>query len=866
MKKTIPILLLLVVVALAADNTIVLTGFKGLNTIDGDLTVGKEYARVANNVDFSKGGKNVISKRDGFSLVDTVTASDSVISLFTYNRLDGNKHLIIVRDDSTASDSGLGSVWKFAENSADWGTATKITGRWPVVARSSFATFRDNLIGVNGSSFGFLHRNNITRDFPLRAPSEPKIIPLKKSGNLTGDMYYMVSYERKHNDSTIRAAGYVCRPVRVSSGQVALTGFKWMPRDSIYDTTWADTLSIVIYRIRQSGLPINQKTYAHRVPVGYGDYSISPNDLAAHYYVDNYTDAQLGDTFSYWDSPDSIPVFGYPLMSVRDNNGLGFHYQYGSPTYVNCDTGVGVLEGVWNDTGTAKIDTNFIKGWAIAYTYIDTMTGIESDTSPALWIMRDNNKEKAYRYRIPRADSSMVGLRINIYRAPIYGFKYDTTWIGDWVIQKCSVNVSGPNRGKIVCWTLKSIVDTGYDRPPEMPNPYDYGLFGPDITAKGTITVLASADTFIVGRFYLRDQLATRTDSNITYYDSLQFDSLRKTPNTFRKSFPPYFMEQIQMVNNRLIVLANGNVYYSNLDSVGEYGLFNFKTLSNNDGDRVTAVVPVRQAIRTFKNQSNWNLYGEKLFPEIVGHWGCVAPQSVAMGENGFFYLATEGVYFEQEGETLERTVNAGLISAPLASFKDATVTVKRNAVGRYLPVQRKYLLSIDYGATDTTFVFDVISQAWSTWTGLTYHDAVLFDTGAVNKFNPGNTFYFNKGKAIFKYPSGMTDAGAYPYMTYTTVPLWSGFDKIQALSVGVVTHGVGATSTVQYNFMGDADTNLASAYLDSMNVGRRKESVTPFSSFRASLTLFTGLNMFDAGSIDAIIVETQPVSEYGDR
>ena len=856
MKKVILLIFLLVVVAVAADNQIILTGFRGLNTIDGDLVVGREYARVANNVDFSKGGKNVIARRDGYSLVDSVSSSDSVVSLFTYNRLDGNKHLIIVRDDSTTTDSGLGSVWKLSANSDDWSTATKITGRWPIVARSSFATLRDNLIGVNGSSFGFLHRNSVTRDFPLRAPSEPKIIPLKKPGNLTGDIYYQITYTRKGGDTTARGASYICRPVRVNSGQVSLTGFKWHPTDSLYAN---DTVSVRVYRVRQSDLPITSSTYSRKVPMSSYAYVETPNALASVYMVDTFSDAQLT-------SSDSIPVFGYPMMSVRDNGGFGFHYQYGSPTYVSCDTGTGaVLAGIWNDTGSSKVDTTFIRGWAVTYTYIDTMTGLESDTAPALWIMMDNNKERGYTYRLPRADSTMSGLRVNLYRAPIYVGRIDTMWIGDWTIQKCSTySQPGQLYPNTDCWTLGRAVDTSWDGPPEAPNPRDFGLKIYDKSRMlGGYKRETKADSFIVGRFFLREQMAIRTDSNITYYDTLQFDSLRRTPITFRKSFPPYFMEQVQIVDNRLLVLANGNIYYSNMDSVGEYGLFNFKTLSNNDGDRVTAMVPVRQAIRVFKSQSNWNLYGDYYKPEIVGHWGCIAPYSVASGENGTFYLATEGVYFEEEGSTLERTVNAGLISAPLASFKDATIAVKKKAVGRYLPTQRKYLLSMDYGATDTTFVFDVISQAWSTWTGLTYHDAVLFDTGTVNKFSPGNTFYFTQGKAIFKYPTSTngaySDAGNVFSVDYTSVPLWLGFDKQQGISVGVMGHGLADSSSLTVSLSGVTLT------FDSLAAGYRRKRLSANGTFSSSLSIASGRS-FVAGSIDAIIVEKQPVSEYGDR
>ena len=156
------LLLLLTIILLSAisitkaQEPVTITNFKGLNTLDGDFVVQSNFARIANNVMFSRDGKNAISKRPGYAYIDSVTLSDSIVSLGVYQKNNGVKQLIVVADDKTSPDTGWGSVYLSPANSDAISTGTKIRGRWPIVNRTHFLTYRDWIIGMNGSANGMI--------------------------------------------------------------------------------------------------------------------------------------------------------------------------------------------------------------------------------------------------------------------------------------------------------------------------------------------------------------------------------------------------------------------------------------------------------------------------------------------------------------------------------------------------------------------------------------------------------------------------------------------------------------------------------------------------------------------------------------
>lgn len=685
----------------------------------------------------------------------------------------------------------------------------KIWDYYSIQNKPWFAQFNDEWFVVNGAQKGVRWNGDVARSWPPNAPGEPSIIPLSSDGPLDGEYRYTFRFARTNDFDSLGSPGYVSAPIRVRDGQVMLKDFWWPAADSGRADT--DSVLVVGYRTRANPGLINEGDYAF-----YFDtiaLKADADSLAAVIYVDSISDDGLSST-------DSVQLVQVD-RSGRDSTGVR-DTRFGAPGFM--DIPVWAAQGVF----TGIPDQNDTLGVAYRLTVIDTITNTESDGSAVCYVWVDDDSTDTHtkpdHIQLALPESPDTAYVRNLYRAHIFQITFDSSYEEVWS-------------------------DTT-----------DRGII---FTKRRWINHLG-IDTIAISEFRLVAQIAN--DTNL-FVDSISYDSLLTQP-VYRGATPP-MLSGVFSYDNYLWGWHNSILHYSDLDSAQAWGAFSRMAIDPDDGDQITVCFPTRAGIRVLKNYSNYNVYDSYSKYEKVGDWGCIAPHSYAAAENGHFYLSARGVVFETEGMQLERTVVSGLVSKNLRNFDIMSLETKRDAVGAWNPTTGKYLLCIG----DTTYVYDkraadlLGEEVWSTWTGLTFTSATLYNVEDNLDFLPGNDLYFVKDNdsRLFHYGDSEYD----PRSAKITVTWRNGgmladpAYKSQILGIGL--HGYDATATDSLIVAAlDENGSVAGAaiFVDSLNQRYRVKAIAPNVALEFGILLYNSsllTSNYFGGYIDRIDVFYEP-------
>lgn len=742
--------------------SIVIYAFKGLNTAEGLFVATPDYAKVCNNVDFSRNGFSIISKRWGFDTVKTVAGIDSIVGLGTYQRSNRQSCLVYAVDDST---KGYGAIYAMPYGSDNPDSATKIKDHWSIQNPTRFSQYNDNLYAANGQQQGMVWNGSRVRKFPLLPTGLPEFVPLSTAGNLDGEYRYIIYLITAYTDSGVMPvdAGGISPPVYVKNGKVLMRGFSRLITDSLF--TGIDSAYCYMARTKKNpGAIDNNDAF----------YKLSTDKIWLKYDSGNASAVQFADTITYTDNIAdgslqiaTLTVADLSLKYGRDSSRVVAARRYGAPTFVSSNTS----NASQNRITFGALDN---VGYAYMVTVADTILGLESDSSRVLWIGQKRYgvsdsalTAKRFTIGLPRISTQDTGLMFNIYRATIIvtARKYFLV-CGSWHLD-----------GTPVCDRWDTVWATN---PPGNPST---DLFLPK---EGSIS-----DSGIAVDWYLVGRVAT---SQTQFIDSIRSDSARLRPR-FNLSTQPEIFSQIFQWRSKLGGIAGSRIWFSSqfVDSQGNFGTNDFDDFNRNDGDFITGVKEKQFGLVVKKNRSSYVAPNGGGRPEKVSSFGCVAPLSYVSTDVGDLFVGDGGVYLETEGQALERVYNAGLVSEKLSNFVNMPDSVRRTIAGFWLPEKRQAIFSADYPNTsnDTAFVIDFrAGQIWSTWTNMVPKFGCLYSKNSTLGSPPPQTFYFTKagGKTIYTYATNNKDAnGNYPAITYQTVPLFVDWDKEQVDAIGLI-------------------------------------------------------------------------------
>lgn len=630
-------------------------------------------------------------------------------------------------------------------------TTTKVFDYFPVTSRPSFAMYRDVIYIANGQQFGVAYNGEIARRWPYNRPGEPTIVPLTDSGGADGLYRYAFTYQRglEAADSSYSTIGVLTPTITANNAQVVLKDFQWVPADSL--ETDPDSIVINVYRTRANPGALDERDsafYVGRVIAG------TDSALATRVFVDSVPDASLGAGISVY-------VNGF---TGHDTTGA-YDHRYGAPVYISTDSvlayssstatssGYGILHGVLPAKDTLGVE--------YIYTFVDTITGVESDASPPLAVvMSDSAQAYKLTIAIPFPKYGDSGFIRNVYRGNIQMRTFDSAYYRTYMPPGI-YSINGEY------WRVSS--DGGIAQNLKTGQIVSVDIFRYHPDAYQRRFTKEAIDSVYTSEFIRVGQLA---DDDTLFTDSIRWDSINTTGLVYQPRTPGVNIDNIFVHDGRMFATSGNRLYLSALDTVATWSPLGFISLGGSDAGNITVAYPMRGIIRVLENKEGYNVYqdadGNWVRTEISKTIGCIAPRSHVASPLGHYYLSNVGVVRENEGQYLERTQSLELVSAPLDNFRALNITTKQNAIGFYY--DQKYLLCIG----DTTYVYDERSNAWATW-GFRFSSATYYNTEDETEFIPGDSMYFTRpGDSVLYLFGGDRDNGSGIAMKWRGAPvLW---------------------------------------------------------------------------------------------
>jgi len=792
----------------ATEKVFTIDRFLGMNTMSGDFAVKPGEAREMRNFDLNRNPFS-LTKRYGYDTVGIIAGQDSIVSIYAAYYSDGTQQLFIVTDSTGV---GYGNIYITAKGSDDVTSLTRIATLWGIQNKTSFTMLRDQVFMVNGQQKGLIWNGDIARSFPLPAPGEPKIVPLDMDGSTNANYYLSGEYRYKfvtiiYHDTTdtpptrVSQHSYASTPIVVDGGRVLLTGFQFPPVDSILNSGVADSVNIGIYRTAANPGPITEADSVFITGItlwswASGGGAHGMDSLADIVVIDSMPDSALSTT--------GMPVV-FTDMEGRDSVG-DMYRRYGAPSfYASNDSGTYDTASAGHDIQPFGIYYGFPEqtdtlGVVYACTFIDTVSGIESGLSSACHVFNDTvtsgDLEFSYTIGLPRIPDNDTGIVINVYRAMIMQITSDSSYWKRISTTPYTTVVIGPNATK---FDVRKLEDGSY----ALYKWQDH----------------LAVDTVVTSDYYLLRQVPA-VDTILT--DSIRTDSLLATGKVYRSSSPP-LLNSVFSHGDNVFGLFKSALYVSKLDTISNWGLFDYIILSGSDGDENTAAYPSRGVIRVMKNKSTYNVYQDANLQwnrsEVSGYSGCVAPRSLASGSGGTYYYSNEGVVREAEGQYKNRLYDVSLISAPIRALDSLPITERANTVGFYLG--QKYMLSIP--SMGRTYVYYEKVGGWGWW-DFDIAGATLYNTESELNFIPGDTMYFFKGgeSVVFKYGSSEEDGGNSIRVLWTSTPILTDCYTYKSINaVGVAVQST-AADTLYLGLISEEGAHKLPGYLAYNNLAKR--------------------------------------------
>lgn len=195
--------------------------------------------------------------------------------------------------------------------------------------------------------------------------------------------------------------------------------------------------------------------------------------------------------------------------------------------------------------------------------------------------------------------------------------------------------------------------------------------------------------------------------------------------------------------------LANANssrLYFSNAGDPNTYPVNNFIDINTNDGQVITGLEELTDALVIWKTDSIWIVQGEPLgagntttlgnlqMRRLNSDVGCVAFRTICKVQGVIFFMARSGVFVLQNYQTqlISKDVNG--------TFRGMNTNTQNASWACYSALEKKYILNYPDGAATTPnkcIVYDTLVKGWAVW------DDIPGSCGTNFKFNNTDTMVF---------------------------------------------------------------------------------------------------------------------------
>jgi hypothetical protein len=512
--------------------------------------------------------------------------------------------------------------------------------------------------------------------------------------------------------------------------------------------------------------------------------------------------------------PDSIK-YGRDTADTITGNRLG------APTYVGRNDSAQNIFSVPFSTSVTPISMSYI------CTFVDTLLDIESDSSRSLWVYYKSTSaaDTCYQLGLPPIPYGLTWMTRRLYRSYTYSQPKKIDSIGAYILDTTITlhitllpNYWDQSWNEAAAFVKRVRNEGRYVRSkPEFPagryeawKKYGAGHQAFTITyyekkaSDSTLTDTVTTDYFLI------DEITSATES--LYYDIVPFDSMMKG-QVYAHIEAPHNLNLITSFGDELWGAVGATLFRTRLDSIGVWGYLRSVDFNNGDGSIITAIVPARDYIKVYMNNSQYIVYSASLDAASVNWvqegYGCIAPRSMTKCGNGLIYLSYVGVVNEGASATLERGSSAVIISDKIKNL-----ILDRRAQELYdaraFIYDNKYFLTFGH---DTTFVchLNMPGYPWSIWT-FDFWQTANYDINIKKNKAPSTDLIFITGADddIYKFDTTRSDAGTAINTAWKSSPLGvTGKGKWAFAGLGIWQINTGSgLRAVLYDEVGDSVKN----------------------------------------------------------
>lgn len=250
---------------------------------------------------------------------------------------------------------------------------------------------------------------------------------------------------------------------------------------------------------------------------------------------------------------------------------------------------------------------------------------------------------------------------------------------------------------------------------------------------------------------------------NPAYYDFTQVNPVGNVDIggiTYANGLTPNF---VRVRKNRVYYAQGSVLYFSDAGNDQSWPVNNFIAINTNDGQQVSGMENLLDALNIFKTESIWILTGDPLGvgnTTTIGNLslrqansavGCSAPRTIKNVEGVIFFMHRSGIYILEN-------YTSRLISQDINNtfLNDLNLNKINTCWAVYNPTQKKYILgypSASSSVPNKAMVFDLMTEKWELWdhipgsvaTNFNFNSSVVTIMGDPSK---GNIYEMFQGYA----------------------------------------------------------------------------------------------------------------------
>lgn len=673
----------------------------------GGMNTASSFSKVAGN-QFYRAQNWLLDDPDGAATVrpgyvavtDSLAAYSKIASIYGTRHENGDPFLFQLLTTNSGKYGNLFVSDKYGYSAQD--------SLYPYIypTRGHWLTWLDYVFYFNGKNPAVMVAGGPDKMFADAlvppAPGQLSCWPLDEGGTLAGEYIYGIVAEipGESNYDWAERVSTLSLPVMLDSQTVYLRSFtRWITSSTPTDFAYSGTpnnaewqTDFLLVRTRANCLSSSDSLFVVDTLK-----MIDTSEVQTLVYKDTISDTNLTTrTNCFWKTiQDATTCNSDTIPSLKWNDR---HYALGQPSFLaysdSCclDTSF-AGDSTYCDTVLRWCNYPFCVNlqwvWPMyveyVVTYLDTLTGRESDTSVRLSVAYCNDSGLTPS-SFPVARKPMVSITIGL--PPVPSSRYS----------------------RVIYRQMQYLTYDGISST----------RLGYGDTTKWVIHKTTP------GGFYCLDTVKNPDDTS--YVDKMSESRLTTYNDTYVRQVSDKILKGAIIHEERMFAWDDHRVYYSQTADPFSWGLTDYVEFGTDEGDRIVYLASYDGYIIVYMTNSIYILYTDDgtvySRSKKTAGVGMVAPFSMVRHDNQNFFLSKKGLSYETGNIYREQSLVRGTWSDPVKNL----IIRALDSMGQACAVSVDDRLLLSYPGTDSSFVFSLANNAWGVWT-FDFSQGVLYDT-----------------------------------------------------------------------------------------------------------------------------------------